>query len=165
MVSVNRESIIKFLMEKAKKELSGPKSGFNGSHQATEILIYCWIVFEAFTCLKYQLGTVDARKKSFCKEFKDEYDYSSLPDECKKAIMGLASYSIPDMTPQTNREPIKIEDIKNLSQIIDSIYRVRCNLFHGGKDMNEIGDLTLIMISGTALYYLLETFLNKQGYL
>lgn len=166
MVGVSRERIITFMMGKARKELSGTKSGLNQGYQDTEIFLYTWIAFEAFTCLRYNLGEAGKRKDAFSKEFAQRYDYATLPDDCKRAIIGLKSYSIIDMTPgNKQRKPAEIKDVKNLQQVIDSIYRVRCNLFHGGKDINEITDIALIWAAGTTLYYLFEKFLMEEHYL
>jgi hypothetical protein len=155
-------------MEKAKKEISGTVSGLNSGYQATEIFVYTWIAFEAFTCLKYKLSGVGDRKNAFCKDFGLRYnqEYDLLPDDCKRMAIGLASYTILDMTPTNiKKKPIKITDVKNLSQVLDAIYRVRCNLFHGGKDINEITDIALVSASGTLLYCILEKFLKEENYI
>jgi len=99
------------------------------------------------------------------------YEIDAIPlahekiDECRDAILELSRHSIPDMSPGRRSRPKTINNLRDLTQVIDSIYRVRCNLFHGGKDINEIGDIALISASGKALYYILEKFLIQEKYL
>ena len=167
MVSISREHIIQCLMEKAKNEISGTKRGLDQGYQDTEIFVYTFIAFEAFTCLRYNLSSPGQRNKAFCNGFKDVYirDFNTLPDECKDAILELSRHSIPDMSPGGRSRPKTIHNLRDLTQVIDSIYRVRCNLFHGGKDINEIADIALISAAGKALYYILEKFLIREKYL
>lgn len=42
------------------------------------------------------------------------------------------------------RQPISISDEDDFSNIIEVIYRIRCNLFHGGKDANDTRDQVLV---------------------
>lgn len=151
-------------MQKAKKELSGTVPGFDAGYHATEILVYTWISFEAFTCLRYNLAKPSERNKAFCDEFSERYkqEYNEFPDEFKKMLIGLASYIIIDMSPGKKKPNAEIKDSRDLTQVIASVYRVRCNLFHGGKDINEITDITLVKCAGTVLYYILEKFLREE---
>ena len=42
-------------------------------------------------------------------------------------------------------DPIKIKDEDDFENIVKAIYRVRCNLFHGGKELNDLRDQKLIV--------------------
>lgn len=168
MPNVSRELIIKGFMEKAKKEIVGPRSGFDSGFQSASILINCWIAFEAFTCLRYNIDGVQQRINKFVEEFSEDYKkhFPKSPDELRRAIIGLMNYSVLDMRPSHQQDlPIKIEDGKDLEQVFEVIYRVRCNLFHGGKDMQEVRDIELVHYSGIVLYYVLEKILGNLDYL
>lgn len=43
-----------------------------------------------------------------------------------------------------NRQPISIKDETDWENIIEALYRIRCNLFHGGKDANDLRDQVLV---------------------
>lgn len=166
MVSALREDIIKGFMKKAREEITGLNSGFNQGFQSAVGLAWCWISFEAFACVRYRKDGVWERIKFFCNEYSKEYykDYLSMPDEFKKNMIGLMSYSVSDMRPSHLTDAsIKISDGKDLRQVLKVIYRVRNNLFHGGKDMNEEKDMDRVLYSSKVLYYILEKFLSKEG--
>jgi hypothetical protein len=162
---ITREFVIIGFMNEAKAE-SGLKDSSKGGLQATKRLIYCWIAFEAFTCLKYNKDFVSERINDFCNEFQDNYDYKTMPDDFKKNLIGLMSYSIKDMRPtHLDDNPINIQNSQDLRQILNIIYRVRCNLFHGGKSPEIISDIAPLEYSSVVLFRLMEKILISNGYL
>jgi hypothetical protein len=66
-------------------------------------------------------------------------------------VRGLKGMSpIYDMRPGSSRF-IQITDENNLEQIFMSIYQIRCNLFHGSKDMMNTRDADLVYFGGEFL--------------
>lgn len=57
---------------------------------------------------------------------------------------------IQDMRPNQNKEA-KLEDINSFEQSIRFIYQIRCNLFHGSKDLMNDRDKQLVRFSGDIL--------------
>jgi hypothetical protein len=166
MVSTTRKEIIIGFMEKAKKEVTGLKSGFNQGFKSAMCLAWCWFSFEAFTCVVYKKDRARERIEAFCSNFSDRYfqDYESMPHDFKTNIIGLMGYSVGDMRPTHLNDPaIKITSGRDLNQVLDVIYRARNNLFHGGKDMNEEKDMNLVTYASVALYYILEKFLREES--
>lgn len=49
------------------------------------------------------------------------------------------------------RGPIFIRDKTDFEGLVRGIYMVRCNLFHGGKEVDDIRDQKLVSISGKIL--------------
>lgn len=45
------------------------------------------------------------------------------------------------------KKSIRIKDENDFSNIVWAIYRIRCNLFHGGKEANDPRDLKLVMVA------------------
>jgi hypothetical protein len=45
----------------------------------------------------------------------------------------LAAYGVKDMRPGHENELTTINNINDFGQVLDSIYQIRCNLFHGQK--------------------------------
>lgn len=43
-----------------------------------------------------------------------------------------------------SRPPISIKDENDFENIMEAIYRIRCNLFHGGKDADDTRDQVLV---------------------
>ena len=58
---------------------------------------------------------------------------------------------VEDMRPRHRGRKVYLNDTENLEEIINFIYQIRCNLFHGSKDsMNSRGS-NLVELSGELL--------------
>ena len=65
---------------------------------------------------------------------------------------GLMQYPrIEDMRPNHRGEYKDLQDISNFNQVIDFIYQIRCNLFHGQKSPANDKDSTLVECAGRFL--------------
>lgn len=150
------------------KERYEIRDGIGGEFQFAEILINCWIAFEAYSCLRYNLDGVQARINAFCREHAQNYktDFESLPSDLRENLARLSKHKVHDMRPNHSSDPPKeIKDGKNLSEIMEVIYQVRNNLFHGGKDVQDIKDRNIIEHSAIILYRLLERIFHSENYL
>jgi len=75
------------------------------------------------------------------------YNTAHASDEFfRRSLQGLINKSkeetIKDVRGQ--RQPISISDENDFANIVEAIYRIRCNLFHGGKDANDTRDQVLV---------------------
>ncbi len=68
-----------------------------------------------------------------------------------------------DMAPKSKRAPLNIINPDNLIEIIEVIYRVRCNLVHGSKDLTEKRNNLLIENSFKFLYNLLDMIFREKN--
>ncbi len=162
-----REDIIKSWMEKAKK-IYQIRNGLGGKFQFADMLVSCWITFEAFTCKKYNKEYVNERLKAFWRGFQNKYSagFNNFPDDFKENITLLSGCNVRDMRPNHGLDiPKEITDVKNLEQVMKLIYQVRNNLFHGGKNVDEENDKLIIQYSAIVLYRILEKFLSEENYL
>ncbi len=67
-------------------------------------------------------------------------------------LQGLMQYPrIEDMRPNHRGEYKELKDTSDFSQVVDFIYQIRCNLFHGQKSPVNGKDLTLVDLSGRFL--------------
>jgi len=76
------------------------------------------------------------------------YDAAHASDEFfKRSLQDLINKSkeepIKDVR-NSNKPPISIKDENDFTNIVEAIYRIRCNLFHGGKDANDTRDQVLV---------------------
>jgi len=80
--------------------------------------------------------------------------YDSLmqasPSVFRVHVQNLASLS-PILDVREIRPPVTIENEEDFANIMWGIYRVRCNLFHGGKNANDSRDQKLVLIAGAIL--------------
>ena len=59
------------------------------------------------------------------------------------------------------KPPISIKDENDFENIIWAIYRIRCNLFHGGKDANELRDQVLVKLAANILRQWMDRLIAK----
>ena len=160
-----REEIIKSWMNRAKKINSGSVDGLGGEFQFPDMLISCWISFDAFTCTKSEEDGSGNRNRDFWNEYQNMYtqEFEAMPTDFIKSLGRLKNKRIPDMRPKHMNNPDdeqEITDEKNLKQIIETIYQIRNNLFHGGKSI--VDDKQIIQDASVVLFRLLETILIKE---
>ena len=74
----------------------------------------------------------------------------------------LDEFLLTDMTPNSNRRDIGIDNPEKLENIIWVIYRVRSNLVHGSKSIDSPRNEILIGNSFHFLYSFLEIIFNKE---
>jgi len=160
-----RDEIIKHFMLRAKKGL-GIRSGLDKFKDA-DVLINCWIAFEAFSCDRYKKDGVGERIANFCTAFEKEYknNYAKLPDVSRENVEALSKKTIGDMRPShLTDKPKKITDIKDLKQVMEVIYQVRNNLFHGGKNpAGNDDDFEKVRLSANVFYQILERYFIQSG--
>lgn len=133
------------------------------SHQDGDVFgsfIFIWISFNAW--LEHlSMKTSDRemieelRERAACmNELVSAYDYVLKNDE-------LFIRSLRALIGKSREEPIRdvreifpdvvIENEYDYENVIRALYRIRCNLFHGGKDINEPRDQSLVSNAGALL--------------
>lgn len=70
-------------------------------------------------------------------------------------IKRLADYTVLDMRPGHKGESKSISDLNSLDELLDVIYQIRCNLFHGQKSRIDPRDRELVEV---AFYILSKMF-------
>lgn len=81
----------------------------------------------------------------------------------KKAIAKLAATGVLDMNSwKFNKKVEGITDFDNLNEVLNCVYQVRCNLFHGGKPPENPRDRELVSCSYTIISKLIQPFLNQS---
>jgi hypothetical protein len=103
------------------------------------------MIFDAYLTEISQSGA-DSKKLKYFYQNKSDFKDRILIQE--HFLSGWGSIfkklsPIQDMRPNTNRS-ICVEDENNLEQIFNFVYHVRCNLFHGAKDMKNEKDAELV---------------------
>lgn len=78
--------------------------------------------------------------------FVEAYDVASSDEFFKRSLRDLISKSTeePIRDVHGQRQPVSINDENDFANIVEAIYRIRCNLFHGGKDANDNRDQVLV---------------------
>lgn len=120
--------------------------------------VFIWFCFNAWmehisdeNTDKKMINELAGRKHNMQSLF-EAYDAAvSANDEfLKSGVMALMHMSkekpIEDMrkNPRRREPPITIKSENDFENIVQAIYRIRCNLFHGGKDADDIRDQVLV---------------------
>jgi hypothetical protein len=80
-------------------------------------------------------------KSVFEKLLSSDEDFKRDLEELKKEC------PVFDMRPGFRNKSKTITDIKNFNEVIDVIYQIRCNLFHGSKDWTNPRDRKLATLA------------------
>ncbi len=101
--------------------------------------------------LKWLKGTSNPLKEHWL-----DAPYKTVP------LNGLKKVGkVEDMRPNHRGEFKYLTNIDNLDEVVDFMYQVRCNLFHGGKSYTKINDRQLCGWSAKILLNWIEWTLTK----
>lgn len=114
--------------------------------------ILCWIIFDAYLTEISKYGQDKVKLNYFYKnkcDFKDRIlkNWSSLSGYAAK-LKELSPVS--DMRSNSNLK-VYLNDENNLEEVFNFIYQIRCNLFHGAKDIKNDKDAELVRRSAKFL--------------
>jgi len=105
------------------------------------IFILYWMIFDAYLTEISQCNTEEQKLQYF---FRNSSDFKSYIINKKISAKELKKLSpILDMRPGSNRQ-VHLNDEDNLEQIFRFLYQVRCNLFHGAKNIKNPKDNKLV---------------------
>jgi len=103
--------------------------------------ILYWMIFDSYLTEISQCRADEEKLKYF---FKEDSDFKKYIADKKISAKSLKELSpVQDMRPNSNRS-ILLEDENNLEQIIRFLYQIRCNLFHGAKDLKKARENDLV---------------------
>lgn len=74
-----------------------------------------------------------------------EYEHAKQTEPFNNLLKSFAAMA-PIHDSRGRRDPVEIDNENNRGNIIRGIYRVRCNLFHGGKEADNPRDQKLVMV-------------------
>jgi hypothetical protein len=83
-------------------------------------------------------------------DFVERYEKLKNNKTFRDALKALANNS-PIEDSRGIRQEIQIRDENDFENIVRAVYRIRCNLFHGGKSAHESRDKRLIVLSNVIL--------------
>lgn len=139
--------------------------GINESEISDTTLLFVrftglWIAFSGL--LMYKTGD-DGRGalKEYCglKKRPEAHNRLLKDEEYGKSVSDLAKDGV---TCQRTKTYYSIDEKTNLLQVLDSVYTVRCNLFHGGKSVNDGRDYGLVAASMTIIQKLIQSELSRN---
>jgi hypothetical protein len=89
--------------------------------------------------------------------------WSDMP-ETEKPLLRLTQIGkVEDMRPRHRGQYKYLRDANDLKQVVNFIYQVRCNLFHGGKSLVNTHDQELVEFSSVILRHWVERTVTITG--
>jgi len=106
-----------------------------------------WIGFNAFFTFKY--GNIRDKEKAqkFAKEQETGKRHQELLQNDRDYENSVAIIAEKGVTDSRRKKRYTISDTKNFCQVMDCIYTIRCNLFHGSKLTDDLRDEKLVSAS------------------
>ncbi len=114
--------------------------------------LFLWICFNAW--IDYRSGEfLDSKMiewligpTSSTSDLILSYENAKKTEPFRRSLKTLVGMS-PIKDSRDSRNQIRIKDENDFGNIVKGIYKVRCNLFHGGKEPNELRDQKLVEVS------------------
>jgi hypothetical protein len=79
------------------------------------------------------------------------YDEAMASDVFRRDLQTLADDSPIYGARRVNPQVGEIRGIEDFHNIVEGVYQIRCNLFHGGKRADDIRDQKLVKVSAAIL--------------
>lgn len=158
-----RESVCRNYFLRARKKMSECTGGLDRDFWA-ERLKEIWYSFDALLGLKFQ-----GSRMKFSDEYQRKFENWTKTTQFKESLNRLCELSpVRDENPVRPRADRSINDSNNLFEIIQMSYRVRSNLFHGGKDLESdkqhaVRNRELTEHSSKVTYEILEKVVINEG--
>ena len=142
--------------------LDRAERGQNANVDIGDRFISLWIAFNGWMKSKFGEPVKDITLISHLKQFQDMRDVFNIwqkqDSDFINNLQELRKYTVLDMRYPDDIDRNK-EFVGTFDSLIDIIYQVRCNLFHGRKG-NEEKDLKLISLSYNILLPLFKKYLE-----
>lgn len=105
----------------------------------------CWMIFDAYLT---EISQSDRDRDKLSYFYQNRCDFKNRILSKWNLLSGYASKlkelsPIQDMRPGSNRQ-ISLINEDDLEQVFNFMYQIRCNLFHGAKDVKNTKDAELV---------------------
>ena len=158
MVRVNWEIFAERWLQRAERERVFVDDG--------DRFISLWIAFNGWMKRKFGEAIKDSTLLNRLKESEEARivfkDLRRNKTSFSESLRELSQYTVVDMKHLEDQNKVKKYD-GSFESLIDVLYQVRCNLFHGRKDINaNKKDIELVSLAYRILLPLLKTYLSIQ---
>lgn len=156
MVRVNWEIFAERWLQRAERERVFVDDG--------DRFISLWIAFNGWMKRKFGEAIKDSTLLNRLKESEEARivfkDLRRNKTSFSESLRELSQYTVVDMKHLEDQNKVKKYD-GSFESLIDVLYQVRCNLFHGRKDINaNKKDIELVSLAYRILLPLLKTYLS-----
>ena len=138
-------NLIKTWYQRARRSNADPVSKF----------VFLWFCMNAWLAFESQMDR-DADMLRWLKQtsgspLRTAYAVAYKSETFRGQLSALAKSPISDVRVRRPNPDVVISSIEDFDGIVDGIYRVRCNLFHGGKRADDPRDTKLVLVCSRLL--------------
>lgn len=118
--------------------------------------VFLWFCFNAWLAYESEEDTDRemikwlASPRASVSQLRASFDLASRSDVFVGYLNALADLGPITSTGRRRRE-VRIDSPSNFEGIVEGLYQVRCNLFHGGKRASDLRDEKLVMVCARIL--------------
>lgn len=119
----------------------------------------CWMMFDAYLT---EISQCDRDSDKLNYFYQNDNDFKSRL--ISKGLNGsrLKELSpVRDMRPNVNQE-VHLHNENDLEQVFNFVYQIRCNLFHGAKDLKNDRDTELVRHGAKFLRSALDVWMKRE---
>lgn len=126
--------------------------------------ILCWMIFDAYLTEISRSG-IDSEKLNYFYQNKSDFKnhilakWTSLLKVYATKLKGLSP--VDDMRPNSSKV-VHLQDETDLGQIFNFVYQIRCNLFHGAKDVKSSKDTELVSHGAKFLRVCIDSWMKRD---
>lgn len=127
--------------------------------------ISAWIALNALYALVSPNESGDRkqlRRFAALEKVRAEHTLALVEEDYRGAVRSLASQGVYN---SQNGRTLAIADERDLSNVLDAVYQVRCNLFHGRKSPRDLRDHRVIEAARIITYRLVDGLLSESDWL
>src|SRR3989338_284155 len=118
----------------------------------------CWMIFDAYLT---EISQCDRDRDKLNYFYQNNCDFKTrLLSRGLNATELKKLSPIQDMRPNSNRT-VYLSDENNLEQVFDFMYQIRCNLFHGAKDIKNARDADLVSRGAKFLRFCIDRWMYR----
>ncbi|MCJ7455751.1 hypothetical protein MUP07_03280 [Candidatus Bathyarchaeota archaeon] len=125
-----------------------------------------WLAFNAWGSYVTGIESNDSDMKNRLKtdpRLVDSFKKHRQDPEFNKKLLQMKSVKIP--THRTAPEYVCLNDEESFGEVLEVIYRIRCNLFHGRKDPEEQQERKYVEWAAFVLDHVFNGIMNRSSFL
>ncbi len=121
----------------------------------------CWMIFDAYLT-EISRSASDRKKLDYF--YKNKNDFKDI---ILKKWNSLKPIKLKELSPIQNMRPklnklVSLNDENNLEQCFNFVYQIRCNLFHGAKNIKSTKDAELVRHGAKFLRACIDSWMKNE---
>jgi hypothetical protein len=130
--------------------------------QSINRFLKLWIAFNALYAVRFDNVSGDrnqVRRFAGWQPAVAAHERGLASDGYREAVESIAAFGVFDFR---RNDLLRPADSYPCDEVLNAVYQVRCNLFHGHKSPTDLRDLRLVQAAGTIVAWILDELLGVE---